>query len=323
MSRLEANAAELVRMMKRIRAFEEATEKMFLAGRLPGFVHLSIGQEGVAAGACSVLRPSDYITSTHRGHGHTLAKGGDMEAMFAELLGKETGLCKGRGGSMHITDFSIGMLGANGIVAGGLGIAVGAGMAIDLRGSDQVAVSFFGDGATSRGPFHEALNLASVWQLPVVFVCENNGWASTTASVEALAVPNIAERASAYAMESGVVDGNDVFAVRESMRTAVDHARAGEGPYLVEAKTYRMKGHFVGDPMKYRETAEYEEWTRRDPIARAQKALLEAGVVTEPEIQGMDTEVSAEVQEAIQRAEAAPAPDAGEVGAYLYAEAGP
>ena len=311
-------SAELLRMMKRIRAFEEATERMFLAGRLPGFVHLSIGQEAVAAGACSVLRPDDYITSTHRGHGHTLAKGGDMAGMFAELLGKETGVCKGRGGSMHITDFSIGMLGANGIVAGGLGIAVGAAVAIDLRGSDEVAVSFFGDGATSRGPFHESLNLASVWHLPVVFVCENNGWASTTSSGEALAVPDIAERASAYAMTSAVVDGNDVFAVREAMEAAVDHSRSGEGPFLLEAKTYRLKGHFVGDPMKYRDTDEYDEWLRRDPIGRATKVLLEAGYISEDELAKMEAAIAAEVDTAISTAAAGDAPHGAEVGRYLY-----
>ena len=321
MATLDGQAPELLRMMKRIRAFEEATERMFLAGRLPGFVHLSIGQEGVAAGACSVLRPTDYITSTHRGHGHTLAKGGDMSEMFAELLGKESGLCRGRGGSMHITDFSIGMLGANGIVAGGLGIAVGAGVAIDLRGSDEVAVSFFGDGATSRGPFHESLNLASVWKLPVVFVCENNGWASTTASEEALAVPDIAERASAYAMAASVVDGNDVFAVRDAMSEAVDHARRGTGPFLLEAKTYRLKGHFVGDPMKYRDTAEYEEWLAKDPIRRAEKALADAGMITRTVIKQMDLEISSEVESAIEAAESMAPPNAADVGRFLYAEA--
>ncbi|MDX1469494.1 MAG: thiamine pyrophosphate-dependent dehydrogenase E1 component subunit alpha, partial [Acidimicrobiia bacterium] len=278
-------------------------------------------QEGVAAGACSVLRPTDYITSTHRGHGHTLAKGAEMAAMFAELLGKEIGLCRGRGGSMHITDFSIGMLGANGIVAGGLGIAVGAGVAIDLRGSDQVAVSFFGDGATSRGPFHESLNLASVWELPVVFVCENNGWASTTASEEALAVPDIAKRAPAYAMASAVVDGNDVFAVRDAMSEAVDHARRGHGPFLLEAKTYRLKGHFVGDPMKYRNTAEYEEWLEKDPIRRAETTLIDDGLTTSGDIDEIDAEISREVEAAIATAEAGLSPDAGDVGRFLFAEA--
>lgn len=321
MASLDGREPDLLRMMKRIRAFEEATERMFLAGRLPGFVHLSIGQEAVAVGACSVLRLTDYITSTHRGHGHTLAKGAEMSAMFAELLGKETGLCRGRGGSMHITDFSIGMLGANGIVAGGLGIAVGAGVAIDLRGSDEVAVSFFGDGATSRGPFHESLNLASVWRLPVVFVCENNGWASTTASEEALAVPEVAQRAVAYAMESAVVDGNDVFAVRDAMSKAVDHARRGGGPFLLEAKTYRLKGHFVGDPMKYRDSAEYEEWLEKDPIRRAETRLIDTGILSGSDVEEMDAEIAGEVEAAIRTAESAPSPDTGDVARFLFAEA--
>jgi len=313
-----ATAVALLRTMKRIRAFEETTERLFLGGELPGFVHLSIGQEAVAAGACSVLRRDDYITTTHRGHGHTLAKGADMARMFAELYGRETGLCRGRGGSMHIADFSIGMLGANGIVAGGLGIAVGAALGIRLRGSDQIAVSFFGDGATARGPFHEALNLASVWNLPVVFVCENNGWASTTAATEALAVPRIAERAAAYAMRSATVDGNDVFAVREAMSDAVAHARGGNGPVLLEAITYRLKGHYVGDPVTYRDRAEYERWLERDPIERAVRALTSRSAVTDDELETMDREIAGEVEAAVAAAAAGPSPGPGGVTAYVY-----
>ena len=313
-------AVSLLRTMRRIRAFEEAAERLFLAGRLPGFIHLSIGQEGVAAGAVSVLRRDDYLTTTHRGHGHTIAKGADLTAMFAELFGRETGLCRGRGGSMHMFDSSVGMLGANGIVAGGLGIAVGAALAVTLRGSDQVAVAFFGDGATSRGPFHESLNLASVWHLPVVFVCEHNGWASTTAAEEALAVVDVADRGAAYAMDSAVVDGNDVFAVRAAMITAVDRARAGGGPFLLEAKTYRVKGHYVGDPMRYRDADEHEAWLARDPIRRAEERLVDAGILTGEDLRRMEADVAAEIDAAIEAAEAGPAPDAADVTRFVYAD---
>lgn len=202
-------AVQLYRTMVRIRTFETKTEQLFLAGEIPGFVHLSIGQEASAAGVCAALDRADYITSTHRGHGHTLAKGAPVNGMMAELFGRAAGLCRGRGGSMHIADFSVGMLGANAIVAGGVGIAAGAALTAKLLGSGRVTASFFGDGATARGPFHEALNLAAVWQLPVVFVCENNGWGSTTRSKDALAVPAVADRAVAYAMPGVTVDGND------------------------------------------------------------------------------------------------------------------
>ncbi len=312
-------AVNLYRTMVRIRTFEEHTERLFLDSEIPGFVHLSIGQEAVAAGVCGALRTDDYLTSTHRGHGHTLAKGADPGGMMAELFGREEGICRGRGGSMHIADFSIGMLGANAIVAGGLGIAVGAGLSAKLRGTDQVAVSFFGDGATGRGPFHESLNLAAVWDLPVVFVCEHNGWASTTAAADVLAVEHAAERAAAYRMPALSVDGNDVFAVHVAALEAVDRGRSGGGPTLLEARTYRMKGHFVGDPMKYRGPEELDSWAAKDPIALATARLREAGILDDVLIERIRDEAQKEMDQAIRYARAGTEPDPADVAAYLYA----
>src|SRR5215213_5824252 len=253
-----ARQVELLKTMQRIRRFEERAEELYLGGELPGFIHLSIGQEACAAGACLALRTDDYITSTHRGHGHCLAKGAPMDRMMAELYAKVTGSCKGKGGSMHIADFSVGMLGANGVVGGGANLAVGATIAARLRGTDQIALCFFGDGASNRGPVHEAMNLAAVWKLPVIFFCENNQYASTTPASYALAIENVADRASGYGMPGVVVDGNDALAVYEATRAAVERARAGGGPSLIEAKTYRIKGHYVGDPERYRPRAEVE-----------------------------------------------------------------
>jgi len=313
-------AVSLYRTMVRIRSFETVTEKLFLAAEIPGFVHLSIGQEAVAAGVCAVLRSDDYLTSTHRGHGHTLAKGAPTERMMAELFGRVDGICHGRGGSMHIADFSVGMLGANAIVAGGLGIATGAALSARLTGSDRVAVSFFGDGATARGPFHESLNLAQVWQLPVVFVCENNGWASTTRAEEALAVPQVVERAAAYAMRSVAVDGNDVFAVYAAARGAVEQARSGAGPTLLEAYTYRMRGHYVGDPTKYRDPDELSRWELRDPLAWTAKALLDKGWLAEAERQEIHDAADREIQDAVAFARESPEPDPSRVADWLYTD---
>src|SRR5215217_7366125 len=231
-----ARQIELLRTMQRIRRFEERAEELYLGGELPGFIHLSIGQEACAAGACLALRTDDFITSTHRGHGHCLAKGAPMDRMMAELYAKATGSCKGKGGSMHIADFSVGMLGANGIVGGGANLAVGATIAARLRGTDQIALCFFGDGAANRGPVHEACNLAAIWKLPVIFFCENNGFASTTPASYALAIDNVADRAAGYGIPGVVVDGNDALAVYEVTRQAVERARTGRGPSLIEAK---------------------------------------------------------------------------------------
>jgi TPP-dependent pyruvate/acetoin dehydrogenase alpha subunit len=299
---------ELLRQMVRIRVFELSMEKLFLAGRLPGFLHVYIGEEAIAVGACSCLGAEDYITSTHRGHGHAIAKGARTDRMAAELFGKRTGYCKGKGGSMHVASFEIGMLGANGIVGGGYGIAVGAGLAARKAGKSQVAVCFFGDGAAGKGQFHEAMNLASILRLPVIFLCENNHYAQFTASSYDLSVTNVAERASGYNMPGFIVDGNDVLAVREVVGRAVERARNGNGPSLVEAKTYRWRGHFVGDPTIYRMPEETEAWKEYCPIKRFQNYLLENKVLEQPQIDSIWAEMEDEMEKAIKFAEESPLP---------------
>ena len=243
---------ELFRTMVTIRQFETMAGEYFAAGEIPGFIHLSIGQEASSVGVCSSLRPDDYVATTHRGHGHMIAKGADLKKMTAELFGKESGYCKGKGGSMHIADFSIGILGANGVVAGGLPITAGAGFSIKMRKTDQVAVCFFGDGASNRGPVHEVMNMASAWKLPIIFVVENNQWASTTPQTACGSVEDLSIRAAGYNMPGVKVDGNDVLAVKKATEQAVERARKGEGPTFIENKTYRIRGHFEGDPQKYR-----------------------------------------------------------------------
>ena len=298
----------LLETMMRIRAFESRVEELFLAGRIAGSVHLYIGEEATATGICSALGPEDYITSTHRGHGHAIAKGARLDRMMAELFGRRTGYCKGKGGSMHIADFSVGMLGANGIVAGGLTIAVGAAISAKMRGSGQVVVCFFGDGATSRGPFHEALNMASVFRLPVLFVNENNGYASTTPASYGVSVDNVADRAAGYRIPGVTVDGNDVLAVREAAITAAERAHSGEGPTLLECKTHRWKGHYIGDPEQYRTKAEVASYREDCPIRRFQTLLLEKGITTQSEIDEVSRRLDAEVAAAERFAEESPFP---------------
>lgn len=308
------------RIMMRIRIFEETVNKKFLEGEIPGFVHLYIGEEAIATAVCDLLQPTDYITSTHRGHGHTIAKGANMERMMAELYGKETGYCKGKGGSMHIADFSIGMLGANGVVGGGINLAVGAALAGRLLGNGKVAVSFFGDGASNRGVFHEGLNMAAVWKLPVVFVCENNQWSSTTSYRESTAVEDIASRAAAYNMPGIIADGNDVFDVYEKTQQALERARQGEGPSLLEAKTYRIKGHFVGDPEKYRRREEVmEQLDVNDPIKRFADRVISEGLLTQDILTHIDQEVLGEVSNAVVFAEQSPYPAPQEAYDDLFA----
>ena len=233
----------LYRTMVRIRLFEEKVGECFLGGELPGFVHLYIGEEAIATGLLTELNQDDYITSTHRGHGHCIAKGAQIKPMMAEIFGKSTGYCKGKGGSMHIADFSVGMLGANGVVGGGINLAVGAALAAKMKKTGQVAVTFFGDGGANRGTVHEGMNMAAIWKLPVIFVCEFNQYASTTPSSYGTSVPNLAVRAQGYGMPAATVDGNDVFAVNEAAKKALEYVRAGNGPYMLEFKTYRIKGH--------------------------------------------------------------------------------
>jgi acetoin:2,6-dichlorophenolindophenol oxidoreductase subunit alpha len=308
-----ALALQLYSVMVRIRRFEERTEELFRGGELPGFVHLSIGQEACAAGMCTALGPGDYITSTHRGHGHTIAKGAPTQRMMAELFGKATGSCRGKGGSMHIADFSVGMLGANGVVAGGINLAVGAALGARLRGSDQIAVCFFGDGATNRGPFHEGLNMAAVYGLPVIFFNENNQYGSTTSAGAAMRIVNVADRAVSYGMPGVMVDGNDALAVYDCAQEWVARCRAGEGPVLIEAKTYRMKGHYVGDPESYRDAADVQAWLDRDPIQRL-RAQLEGS-----DLHAIDVAAHEEIEAAVAFARDSPLPDPDEAFRDLFA----
>ena len=299
----------LYRTMVRIRNFELKAEELFLQAKLPGFIHLYIGEEAIATGAMANLRKDDYITSTHRGHGHMIAKGASINKMMAELYGKETGYCKGKGGSMHIADVSIGVLGANGEVAGGLPIAVGAGMAIKMQKKDSVVISFFGDGASNRGAFHEALNWASIYRLPVIFLNENNQFASTERVTETTSVQNIADRAVSYNIPGVTVDGNDVMAVYEVVKEAVDRARSGGGPTLIEAKTYRIKGHFVGDPVLYRSEREVNEKWQFEPISRFESTLFEMGMITDAEKEFIWREAEQEIKNAVNFAEKSKYPE--------------
>ena len=300
---------EMYEKMVRIRHFEDNAIKLFNQGLVRGPMHVYIGEEAVAVGACSNLNDEDYITSTHRGHGHCIAKGGKVDKMAAELVGKATGYCKGKGGSMHIADPDIGILGANGIVAGGMGIATGAGLSAKMRGTDQVAVCFFGDGATNEGAFHEALNMAAIWDLPVVFVCENNLYGLTGPAEEMLSVKDVAARATGYDIPGIVVDGNDVLDVYEAVGEAVKRAREGGGPSLIEAKTYRLKGHFVGDPCVYRDDEEVEMWRKKEPIKRFRKHLIKNEGIKEDELDEIDKNIDAELEKAVKFAKESPEPE--------------
>jgi len=304
--------------MVRIRIFEERVQELFLARKLPGFVHVYLGEEAVATGVCDALQPGDYITSTHRGHGHAVAKGVRLDPLMAELYGKETGVCRGRGGSMHVADFSLGMLGANGIVGGGFGIAAGAALTSKLGGLGRVAVCFFGDGGINKGTFHEALNFASVQQLPVVYVCENNQFAQFTARERTTSVQDLSVRAAGYGIPGHTVDGNDIEAVRGVAGEAVDRARRGEGPTLLVMETYRYGGHFVGDMEEYRDKAAVEQQRDRDPIRRAEAILLARGVDAADLAQVREA-ARVEVEHSVTFAEQSPYPDASTALDGLFA----
>ncbi|CAB1240716.1 thiamine pyrophosphate-dependent dehydrogenase E1 component subunit alpha [Clostridium sp. MT-14] len=305
--------------MTKIRAFEKNIESLSLNGEIPGFVHLYIGEEAIATGVCANLTDRDYIESTHRGHGHTIAKGADINRMMAEIFGRETGFCRGKGGSMHIADFNVGMLGANGVVGGGYNLAVGAALAIKYQKRKDVSVVFFGDGASNRGTFHEAANFASVFKLPVIFVCENNQWASTTPYRTTTSVENIADRAVGYNMPGVIVDGNDVFKVYEAAKKAVERARQGQGPTLIEAKTYRIKGHFVGDPEKYRTKEEVkEQFDKNDPIKNFEEKVLDKKLMTREEMDKIKAAADKSLEEAIKYAKDSPFPDPSELYEDLY-----
>lgn len=285
-------------MMNKIRKFEEKALTFFEEDKLRGSVHLYIGEEASAATVCEYLNDSDYITSTHRGHGHCIAKGADLGKAMAELMGKETGYCKGRGGSMHIADFSKGNLGANAIVGGGIPIAVGGALAAKKKGTNQVAVTFFGDGASNQGIFHESLNIAALWKLPVIFICENNGYGISVPQRESTSVEDIYVRAQSYNMPGYKVDGNDVIEIDKVVGEAVERARNGEGPTLIELKTYRWLGHWTGDPQVYRTKEEVQEWKLKCPIKRLKNYILENGIANEAELDELDEKAQKQVDEA-------------------------
>ncbi|HIT29990.1 MAG TPA: thiamine pyrophosphate-dependent dehydrogenase E1 component subunit alpha [Candidatus Scatomorpha stercoravium] len=295
--------------MRRIRDFESTAAKLFAEGKIPGFVHLYLGEEAIAPAVCECLRDDDFITSTHRGHGHIIAKGGDLNLMMAELFGRETGYCKGKGGSMHIADRDKGILGANGIVGAGHCIACGAGLSAKIRGTDQVCVCFFGDGSTNQGTFHESLNMASIWKLPIVFVCENNHYGISMSQDRHQAIKDVADRGAAYNIPGIAVDGNDPMAVYEAAEEAVARARAGKGPTLLECKTYRQHGHFEGDPAIYKPKEEQAAWLEKDPMPRFANFLVENGVMTREEVDAVDAQVAKEIEDAIAFADAQPLPD--------------
>ena len=316
MESYKEDARRIYQSLLRIRRFDEKADELFIQGLLPGTIHTYIGQEAVAVGVGMNLEPQDYVVGTHRGHGHCLIRGSAMSLMFAELLGKKTGLCKGKGGSMHIIDVEKGMLGANGIVAEGIPIATGVGLSIHYRKSDQVCACFFGDGASNSGPFHEGLNVAAVWKLPVIYVCENNQYALSVSSKKVTSVENIADRAHGYGIPGVVVDGMDVVAVLEAARTAIERARRGEGPTLLECKTYRFLGHSRGDPPygPYRTKEELLKWKSRDALEMfRKKSGLDDSVVQE-----IVREVEREIDEAVNYARESPDPDVAEVLDELY-----
>ena len=307
-------------VMNQIRGFEEKALQFFQKDKLRGSVHLYIGQEAVAASVIALLNDQDYITSTHRGHGHGIAKSRDLKRAFAELMGKETGFCNGRGGSMHICDLDKGNLGANAIVGGGLPIAVGGALAQKMRGINNITATFFGDGASNQGTFHESLNLASVWKLPVVFICENNGFGISVPVSQSTSVEDISVRAAGYNMPGYTIDGNDVIAVLDTFSKCLERARAGEGPSLIEAKTYRWKGHWTGDPEVYRTREEVESWVAKCPIKRLRQYLLENKLATESELISAEQHAAQDVQDAVDFAEASPEPDPTTVMNNVYAD---
>ena len=315
----------MLRRMMLIRRFDETVKELVQRGELVGAAHCYIGEEAVAVGACAALRDDDYITGNHRSHGHPIAKGGDVRRAMAELLGKSTGYCKGKGGSMHLADFSIGILGESGIVASALPVATGAALGAKMQGLDRVVIPFFGDGASNQGACHEAMNLASIWKLPVIFLCENNQYAVTTHFTDVVAVENISDRASAYNMPGVLVDGQDAIAMYEATRAAVARGRAGEGPTLIEARTYRYEDHSEGLGRilreTYREEEEVEMWRERDPIELHKKALFDQAVASQDEIDEVQAGVTAAIEEALQFARESPYPEPEDLFTDMYADA--
>jgi TPP-dependent pyruvate/acetoin dehydrogenase alpha subunit len=315
--------SEMYYRMRRIRRFEETAEELYKRGIVIGLLHLYIGQEAVATGVCLALNDDDYITSTHRGHGHLIAKGGDVKRLLAELCGRVTGYCRGKGGSMHAADLDLGILGANGIVGGGFGIATGAALSAKKRNSGQVVVCFFGDGAANQGIFMEVMNMAALWKLPVVYVCENNHFGEYTRFDEATITGQpIGARAAAFGLPTAQVDGNDVIAVYQAAKEAVDRARSGAGPSFIEARTYRMRGHHMGDvgfSRRYRTKEELEERWQKEPVGRFRTWLLENEKLAASEIEEIEAQVEAEMQEATDFVDQSPLADLGELTEHVYA----
>lgn len=310
---------DMLRKMYVIRFFEEMVDDLFARGLVHGTMHLSVGQEASAVGSISALNHHDYILSTHRGHGHCIAKGADLNLMMAEFLGKETGYCRGRGGSMHIADMEGRNLGANGVVGGGIPLAVGVGLTLQMRRTDEIVMGFFGDGAANQGSFHEALNMAAIWSLPVVYVCENNQYGMSMSTTRAFKIEHIAQRAASYGMPGVTVDGNDVLAVYDAASEAVSRARAGDGPTLVECLTYRWKGHSKSDQELYRTKEEIETWKNRDPIRRFRGLLVDEGVISREEDAEIEEAATRIIDEALEFAQASPEPSLDTILEGVYA----
>jgi pyruvate dehydrogenase E1 component alpha subunit len=314
---VEAPLIELYTVMLRIRRFEERVASEFRRGKIPGFAHSYLGSEAIAAGVCAWLTDEDVITSTHRGHGHCIAKGSDLDRMFAEIAGREPGLCHGRGGSMHVADFSRGVRGANAIVGGGISLATGAALAAKVSRDGRIAIAFFGDGAVNQGVFHESLNLAAIWNLPVVYVCENNGWAESTPFAYATSTPRVVDRAAGYGVQGMHVDAGDVREVYRAAGEAIGRAREGAGPTLLEITTRRFEGHYIGDGEKYR-TEERVERRQADPVMLARSQIVYESLLSPAELDTLDTAVQESVDAAANFALGAPWPRAEDVAVYVY-----
>ncbi len=308
------------REMVKVRLFDEKASELFTQALMSGNIHTCIGQEASAVGACQALKPTDFITSTHRGHGHCIAKGGDVKLMMAELFGKATGYCGGKGGSMHIANVGLGILGANGIVGAGIPIAGGSGLTSKIKGTNEVTLAFFGDAASNQGTFHETINMAAAWHLPVIFLCENNKYGVSVCIDRVCNTQDIADRAQGYNIPGVIVDGNDVFAVFQAVAAAAERARKGEGPTLIECKTYRWHGHYEGDPMSYRTKEEMKEWKEKDSIARLRKEIIKSGIATAAELDDIEGEVKTEIEAAVEFAKESPYPDPSEVTTDVYAD---
>ena len=311
---------DMYRKMVIIRRFEETIFEVYRKGWMPGLAHLAEGQEATPVGICAALRPQDTITSTHRGHGHIIAKGGRVGPMMAEVMGKVTGYCRGKGGEMHIADVSLGVLGANGIVGGGLGIATGSAFSAKYRGEDRVSVAFFGDGAINQGIWYETANIAALWNLPLIYVCENNQYTEFTHYEKLFSGEGLSARARVMGMEGVEVDGNDVLAVYQASRAAVERAVAGEGPTTIVCHTFRFSGHHVGEPgTQYRTDEEIKEWKKKEPIPRFEKVLMEGRIASPDDLETIRDEIENELQAAVESGHAAPYPDASEVNKHVYA----